>query len=106
MSNSTELTCSVAFLGEGREELNSLAALMAQIRAPLSHLYSTRQQQDYRSFACDYCVLYPATASVEATMPLVSSALDCPSNPKIILLLLQQNTARLEKELAKLGPRV
>ncbi len=94
---SYNLTCRLAFLGEGETELNFLKALSDQIPASISKVFSTSELREYRSFECDYCVLYPTGASkvIEA---LVAMASDNHSKPKLILLLLKLNTAKLEKD--------
>jgi DNA-binding NtrC family response regulator len=103
MNTQDNLTCRLAFLGESIDELKDLRSISNQLSAEESEIYSTKQVREYRKFAPEYCVLYPAAASDEVVKSLVSEAAACPRAPKIILLLAQLNTARLEKELKAMG---
>jgi DNA-binding NtrC family response regulator len=105
MDTQNSLTCRLAFLGEGADELDSLRSVSDQLTADTSAVYSTKQAREFRKFEPEYCVLYPAAASDEVVKSLVSEAVACPRAPKIILLLAQLNTVRLEKELEAMGAR-
>lgn len=97
MSSHNSLTCRLAFLGGDAEELSFLEKLSAQVAAPASYVFSTKQLREYRGFACDYCVLSPAAASAEVVRALVADACASPSDPRLIIILLKQHTARLER---------
>lgn len=108
MNTQDSLTCRLAFLGEGADEVEFLQAFSDQLSAATSgtyNVYSIKQPREYRRAAYEYCVLYPVAASDEVVKALVSEALACASAPKIILLLAQQNTVRLENELKTMGAR-
>lgn len=105
MGESNNLACRLAYLGEGDAERKFLESVSTQISAEPYRVYSAKQLEEYRKFECDYCVIYPATASAEAILSLVSVASEGPRQPKIILLLLKHNTTRLEKGFEELGTR-
>jgi two-component system, NtrC family, nitrogen regulation response regulator NtrX len=104
MSKSDDHIRRLAFLAQDIEELNFFEALRTQIPASFtSGVYPTSQLREYREFACDYCVLYAVFAAPEVIKSLVAIASDCPSRPKLILLLPKQNTAKLKNAFDELG---
>jgi DNA-binding NtrC family response regulator len=110
MASHNDSQCRLAFLGE-RDERHFLEPLSTQLAVSnykffSVEFFSVRQLEEYKDFGCDYCVLYSPTYSIESIMPLVDSAGQCPTNPKLILLLLKHDTTYLENELRRAGKSV
>ncbi|HEX8457043.1 MAG TPA: sigma 54-interacting transcriptional regulator [Pyrinomonadaceae bacterium] len=100
--------CRLAFLGE-RDDENFLEPLSTQTAVhaiPDRKFFHVRQREEYKDFGCNCCVLYSPTGSVESIIPLVDSAAQSRENLKLILLLLKQDTTRLEKALKETGRSV